>query len=217
MSRQARRPGRVPSTGMERASKAAARPEPRREDCFRSTEELAVTTAPFLRDLTKVRVRMRQHSAEGAAAAGEAARRDAVLRLLNDLLASELIWLMRYRRRYLLLRGKLGSREVRDHEESTTPTDRLARRIVELGGRPDLDPDHLLSRSRADYAARGSVADMIREDLRAERIVIESYAEVIGYLGSTDPTTREILEENLSRERARAAELTQILLDLERQ
>lgn len=175
-----------------------------------------MTTAPFLSDLTRVRGRTRKHSAEGAAAAGGGERRDTVLRLLNDILASELIWLMRYRRRYFLWRGKP---EISDEGASKelTPADRLARRIVELGGEPDLDPDHLLSRSRADYASRGSVADRIREDLQAERIVIESYAEVIGYLGAGDPSTREMLETNLSRESARAAQLSQILRDLEMQ
>ena len=173
-----------------------------------------MTTAPFLSDLSRVRGRTRKHSTEGAAAASEAERRATVLRLLNDVLASELIWLMRYRRRYVLGSGKHETIEARASEE-LTPADRLARRIVELGGEPDLDPDHLLSRSRADYASRGSVAERIREDLRAERIVIESYAEVIDYLGASDPSTREVLKANLSRERARVAQLSEILRDLE--
>ena len=175
-----------------------------------------MTTAPFLSDLTRIRARTRTHSADGEAAAGSDERRATVLQLLNDILASELIWLMRYRRRYLVAGGRPAIHEERANEEAT-PADRLARRIVELGGRPDLDPDHLLSRNRSDYAARGSVSDRIREDLWAERIVIESYAEVIGYVGAADPRTREVLEANLGRERARAAQLSAILHDLETQ
>jgi bacterioferritin len=166
-----------------------------------------MTTAPFLNDLGRIRIRTRTHSTAGAD------RRATVLQLLNDVLASELIWLMRYRRRYLLRGGKRGMKADRDE---STPADRIARRIVELGGRPDLDPDHLLSRSRSDYASRGSLSERIREDLRAERIVIESYDEVIDYLGDADPPTRAMLEANLGREQARAAQLSEILRDLER-
>jgi bacterioferritin len=172
-----------------------------------------MTTAPFLNDLARIRGRTRTHSAAGAAAAGGVERRATVLQLLNDVLASELIWLMRYRRRYLLRGGK---REIQADRDESTPADRIARRIVELGGRPDLDPDHLLSRNRSDYASRGSLGDRVREDLRAEQIVIESYDEVIGYVGAADPPTRAMLEANLGRERARAAQLSEILRDLER-
>jgi bacterioferritin len=169
-------------------------------------------TAPFLSDLTKVRARTREHAAAGAV---DAAQDPAtVLRLLNDVLASELIWLMRYRRRYLLS-GSQPEVAAGRASEGLSPADRLARRIVELGGRPDLDPDRLLSGNRSNYAARGSVDEMIREDLCAERIVIESYAEVIDYVGASDPSTRQVLEGNLGRERARAAQLSRLLRDLE--
>ena len=167
-----------------------------------------MTTAFFLSDLTRLQDRTRQHSIERPAAA------EGVLRLLNDLLASELIWLMRYRRRYLLWAGRPEVSAAPATEE-IAPADRLARRIVELGGEPDLDPDHLQSRSRADYAARGSVSEMVREDLRAERIVMESYAEVLRYVGDTDPLTRAMLEDNLNREATREAQLARLLLDLE--
>lgn len=173
-----------------------------------------MTTAPFLSDLAKIRGRTRRHSVEGAAAADAAARRATVVQLLNDILASELIWLMRYRRRYLLWGGLHEVSDERARAEPT-PADRLVRRIVELGGEPDLDPADLLSRNRADYASHGSVGDRIREDLRAERIVIESYAEVIDFLGAADPPTRVMLEANLGSERARAAQLAEILRDVE--
>ena len=175
-----------------------------------------MTTAPFLDDLTKLRVRTRKHSADGAAAVGGPARREILIQLLNDVLASELIWLMRYRRNLLHWRGnpKLSFAGAR---QEPTPADRLARRIIELGGVPDLDPDHLLSKRRADYASCGPLADRIREDLQGERIVIGSYREVLDYLGAADPATKAVLAENLSRERERATQLAQILLDLEGQ
>jgi bacterioferritin len=173
-----------------------------------------MTTAPFLDDLTRIRVRTRAYSAANASAvaAGGSERRATVLQLLNDVLASELIWLMRYRRRFLL-RG--GDGEFQADRNESTPADRIARRIVELGGRPDLDPDNLLSKCRSHYASRGSLADRVREDLRAEQIVIETYDVVIGYLGTTDPPTRAMLEANRSRERARATHLSEILREIE--
>jgi bacterioferritin len=173
-----------------------------------------VTSAPFLNDLRRVRARTHAHSTEAGAARSGPRHRETVLQLLNDVLASELIWLMRYRRRYLMRAGEAVLSPERCGEE-VTPADRLARRILELGGEPDLDPDKLLSRRSADYSSTGSVAERIREDLRAERIVIESYAEVIGFLGVTDPPTRAMLEENLSRERTRAAQLSQLLRELD--
>lgn len=175
-----------------------------------------MANASFLSDLSRIRARARKHAAAGPVAARGTEHRRVVVRLLNDILATELIWLMRYRRRYLLCGGRPEISARRGSGEPT-PADRLMRRIIELGGEPDLDPDHLLSRSCADYVARGSVSDMIREDLRAERIAIESYAEVIAYLGDADPSTREMLEANLARERARAARLFQILHELEMQ
>jgi bacterioferritin len=168
-----------------------------------------VKTAAFLRDLTRVRARTRKHVHDRGSDAADGAT---VVALLNDILASELIWLMRYRRRYLL-----WARQAESAGDEPTPADRVARRIVELGGRPDLDPDRLLSRTRSDYAARGSVGDRIREDLRAERIVIESYAEVIDYVGDSDASTREMLEENLRHERTRVAQLSEILRDVDAQ
>ncbi len=175
-----------------------------------------MTTAPFLSDLTKVRSRTRKHTAEGSPDAGSAASRVTVLRLLNDILASELIWLMRYRPRFARWGGRIGISDARASAESSS-ADRLARRIVELGGEPDLDPDQLLSRNCADYASSGSATDRISEDLLAERMLIESYAEVIDYLGAADPSTRAMLESNLSRERTRTAQLSQILRELEMQ
>lgn len=174
-----------------------------------------MTTVPFLTDLTRVCDRTRLHSAAGGASRRGDDRRGAVIQLLNDLLASELIWLMRYRRHFLLWGEK--PKPSSEASEALSPADRLAQRIVELGGEPDLDPDQLLSRSRADYASRGTLREMVREDLHAERIVIGSYAEVIGFLGDSDPVTRRVLEANFGRERARAAHLSQILVDLEMQ
>jgi bacterioferritin len=175
-----------------------------------------MTTAAFLDDLTKLRARTRKHSFDGAAAVGDVARRTLLIELLNDVLASELVWLMRYRRNLLQWRGKPRLSGASANEEPT-PADRIARRIIELGGVPDLDPDHLLSKSRADYASCGPLADRIREDLQGERIVIGSYREVLDYLGATDPATKAVLADNLSRERERATQLAQILLDLEGQ
>jgi bacterioferritin len=182
----------------------------------RNRGHLGVTTVPFLSDLTRLRIRARKHSAEGVAPAGNAARRATIVQLLNDVLASELIWLMRYRRSSLLRLGKTSIGDAHADDEPT-PADRLAQRIVELGGRPDLDPIGLLTRGRAHYAPHGPTSDRVREDLQAERLLIDSYTDVIHYLGTSDPPTQAMLQANLGRERARAEELSRILRDLEAQ
>lgn len=136
--------------------------------------------------------------------------RDTVVSLLNDMLAGELIWLMRYRRHYVMAGGLAGV-SMEFPSGDLPPADLLARRIVEMGGEPELDPDDLLSQSRTAYAPRGSVDEMVLEDLQAEKIAIEGYAEVIDFLGDSDLATRLTLQANLDREQARADELVQLL------
>jgi bacterioferritin len=174
----------------------------------------------FLSDLQDLRERARNHIECGAVTESYGADRDLVVRILNELLATELVCVLRYRRHYYMASGIHGTTvgtEFREHaEEEQEHADRIARRIVQLGGEPDLNPAGLLAHSHSEYVPGVTLVDMIREDLVAERIAIESYTEIIGYLADRDPTTRRILEEILEKEEEHAEELASLLKELNR-
>jgi len=168
-----------------------------------------------LTDVTTLRARARLHIDKGAVTVGYAADRTRVLQLLNDSLATELVCVLRYRRHYFMARGihsQSIAQEFLEHSnEEQGHADRLAERIVQLGGEPDFAPDGLTRRSHAEYIEGDTLASMIGEDLVAERIAIDSYRDVIRYIGDADPTTRRMLEEILSVEEQHADELSDLL------
>jgi bacterioferritin len=169
----------------------------------------------FLTDIQTLRTRARQHIEEGAVTSGYAADRDMVLKLLNEALATEIVCTLRYRRHYFMAKG-IHSQGVADEflqhsNEEQQHADRIAERIVQLGGEPDFSPDGLTSRSHAEYIEANSLAEMIKEDLVAERVAIESYSEMIRYIGDKDPTSRRMLEEILAVEEEHAEELADLL------
>ena len=171
---------------------------------------------PVQTDLAAIRTRARTHIDEGAVTAGYTADRNAVLRMLNDSLATELVCVLRYRRHHFMARG-IHSQSVAQEflvhsNEEQGHADLIAKRIVQLGGEPDFAPDGLSRRSHAEYVAGDSLAGMIREDLVAERIAIDSYREFIQYLGDKDPTTRRMLEEIMGVEEEHADELADLLV-----
>jgi len=169
----------------------------------------------ILTDIKTLRSRARSHIDEGAVTVGYSADRTTVLKLLNDSLATELICVLRYRRHYFMARGiqsQSVAQEFLDHSnEELAHADQIAERIVQLGGEPDFSPDGLTGRSHAEYVEGDTLASMIREDLVAERIAIDSYRDMIRYLGSDDPTTRRMLEGILSVEEQHADELSDLL------
>ncbi|MHB8471610.1 MAG: ferritin-like domain-containing protein [Gammaproteobacteria bacterium] len=168
-----------------------------------------------LTDVQTLRSQARQHVEEGAVTAGYAADRNAVLKLLNEALATELVCVLRYRRHYFMARGlqaKGIAEEFLAHaNEELGHADLIAERIVQLGGEPDFEPSGLAGRSHAEYRAGHSLNDMITEDLVAERIAIDSYRGMIQYLGDADPTTRRMLEDILAVEEEHADELADLL------
>jgi bacterioferritin len=171
-----------------------------------------------LTDVETLRKQARQNIDNGAVTAGYAADRVAVLKLLNDALATEIVCVLRYRRHHFMAKG-IQSKSVADEflvhsNEEQGHADQIAERIVQLGGEPDFAPDGLSGRSHAEYVAGNSLADMIREDLVAERIAIDSYREAIQYLDDQDPTTRRMLEGILAVEEQHADELADLLLGL---
>lgn len=171
-----------------------------------------------LTDVATLRVRARRHIEGGAVTAGYTADRVEVLKLLNEALATEIVCVLRYRRHHFMARGidaKSTADEFLVHSnEELAHADRLAGRIVQLGGEPDFAPDTLTRRSHAEYVAGNSLVDMIREDLVAERIAIDSYREVIGFLGEHDSTTSQMLKEILALEEQHADELGDLLQGL---
>ena len=171
-----------------------------------------------LTDVATLRRQARKHIEEGAVTAGYAADRETVLKLLNEALATEIVCVLRYRRHYFMARGihsKGVAEEFLAHSnEELGHADQIAERIVQLGGEPDLAPDSLTSRSHAEYVAGKTLVGMIKEDLVAERIAIDSYRGMIEYIGDQDPTTSELLKGVLAVEEEHADELADLLQDL---
>jgi bacterioferritin len=162
-----------------------------------------------------IRERARRDIGQGAVTAGYGAEKSTVLRLLNEALATELVCTMRYKRHYFMAKGLSSAgvaEEFLEHaNEESSHADRIADRIVQLGGAPDFNPEGLADRSHAEYVPGDSLADMIREDLVAERVAIESYREMIDFIGSGDPTTRRLLEEVLAVEEEHAEDLLSLM------
>lgn len=170
---------------------------------------------PKLSDVKTLRERARRNVEEGAVTEGYKADREQVLKSLNEALATELVCVLRYKRHYYMAEGihaQSVAAEFLEHaNEEQGHADEIAKRIVQLGGEPDLDPDHLTKNSHAQYIVGKNLEDMIREDLIAERIAIESYAEMIRYIGDDDPTTRRMLEGILAVEEEHAEDLITLL------
>jgi len=170
---------------------------------------------PFLTDVKMLRERARKHIEHGAVTAGYGADRDTVVRLLNEALATEIVCVLRYRRHHFMASGinaeSVAAEFLQHATEEQAHADLIARRIVQLGGAPNLSPEGLLSRSHSEYVEGDSLLDMIREDLVAERVAIDSYREMINYLDNNDPTTRRMLEGILAMEEEHADDLVTLL------
>ena len=166
-------------------------------------------------DVQTLRQRARQHIEEGAVTAGYSADRNVVVKLLNDSLATEIVCVLRYRRHYFMARGihsqAIAQEFLAHSNEELGHADQIAERIVQLGGEPNFSPDGLVSRSHAEYVEGTTLADMIKEDLVAERIAIDSYRDFIEYLGTQDSTTKRMLEAILAVEEEHADELADLL------
>ena len=174
-----------------------------------------MTTKTTLTDVTTLRRQARKHIEEGAVTAGYSADRATVLKLLNDALATEIVCVLRYRRHHFMARG-IHAKSVADEflihsNEEQGHADQIAERIVQLGGEPDFAPNSLTSRSHAEYVAGDTLVEMIKEDLVAERIAIDSYRELIQYLGDLDPTTSHMLKGILAVEEEHADGLADLL------
>ena len=169
----------------------------------------------FVLDIKAIRDRARRHLEDGAVTEDYKAKVPVVLRLLNEALATELVCVLRYKRHYFMAQG-INSESVRqeflEHAgEEQAHADAIAERIIQLGGQPNLSPEGLLDRSHSQYAEGTSLEDMIKEDLVAERIAIDSYRQMIEFIAGDDPTTRRLLEEITAKEEEHAEELASLL------
>jgi len=173
---------------------------------------------PFLTDIETIRKRARRHIEKGAVTEGYGADRKTVLRLLNESLATEIVCVLRYKYHYYMASGinaKSVAAEFLEHAaEEQAHADRIAERITQLDGKPNFSPEGLLTRSHSEYVEGDDLASMLEEDLVAERIAIDSYREIIQYLGNDDPTTRRMMEEILASEEEHAEDLKTLLEDL---
>jgi len=183
-----------------------------------SRKEEVVKEAIGMTDVKTLRARARQGIEDGAMTAGYKAKAETVIKLLNDALATEIVCVLRYKRHYFMAAG-ISSLSVKgeflQHAiEEQVHADQLAERIVQLGGEPNLSPEGILSRSHSEYVEGNSLVEMITEDLIAERIAIDSYREMVAYVGTDDPTTRKVLEGILAQEEEHAEDMASLLKEL---
>ena len=168
-----------------------------------------------LSDIRTLRDRARKQIEDGAVTLSYGADKQAVLKLLDEALATELVCVLRYKRHYFTAVGmnaEAVKTEFLEHAgQEQEHADRIADRIVQLGGEPDFNPDSLTDRSHAEYKEGKDLKEMVIEDLVAERIAIESYREMIAFVGDKDPTTRRMLEDILMAEEEHAEDLGSLL------
>jgi bacterioferritin len=178
-------------------------------------EGTAASSPPQLTPVEELRRRARQQVADGPVTADYGLDPREVVQLLNEALATELVCTLRYKRHYYMAQGlkaRFAADEFLEHaNQEMEHADRLAERIVQLGGDPDFNPNTLTQRSHAQYHEGTELRDMLMEDLVAERVAIESYREMVRYLGDRDPTTRRMLEDILAVEEEHADDLVDLM------
>jgi bacterioferritin len=169
----------------------------------------------FVSDLKKIKERARAHMEQGAVTENYKADLKAVIKVLNDVLATEIVCVLRYKRHYFMAAGinSDGAKaEFLQHaNEEQQHADWIATRITQLNGEPNFNPEGLSSRSHSEYAEGTDLTSMLKEDLFAERIAIESYAEIARWLGNDDSTTRKMIEDILKMEEEHAEDLKSLL------
>ncbi len=170
---------------------------------------------PFKTDIEAIQKRAREKMMDGAVTSAYQADREQVIGVLNEVLATEIVCILRYRNHYYCAAGinaePIAQEFLTHANEEQQHADWISVRISQLGGIPDWSPEGLASRAHAKYAEGETLREMIEEDLVAERIAIETYSEVIRWLGNDDPTTRRIIEDILKEEEHHADDLAGML------
>ncbi len=172
----------------------------------------------FLTDVQTIRRRARQHMEKGPVTPGYRGDLKTILRLLNEALATEIVCVLRYKRHHFMASGihaqPVAAEFLQHANEEQAHADEIAGRIVQLGGEPNFSPDGLSARSHSEYVEGRGLLDMIREDLVAERVAIDSYGEMIRFISDSDPTTRRMLEGILAMEEEHAEDLATMLEEM---
>jgi bacterioferritin len=172
----------------------------------------------FTADIERIRREAREHIEQGAVTNTYGADRERVIDVLNTVLATELVCVLRYKRHYYMASGlnagPVAAEFLQHANDEQGHADQVADRITQLDGQPNFDPDGLAQRSHAEYAEGDTLLDMVREDLVAERIAISSYQEIARWLGEGDPTTRRLIESILAVEEEHAEDMLNILQEL---
>ena len=175
----------------------------------------AQTQEPFLTDIKELRRRAREHIERGAVTASYNVDRETAIRLLNEALATEIVCTLRYKQHYYAAQG-IHSESVKKEflahaAEEQQHADQLAERITQLGGNPNMSPEGMLTRSHSEYVETQNLVDMIKENLVAERVAIDSYNEMIRFFGEGDSTSRRLMEEILAKEEEHANDMADLL------
>ena len=174
-----------------------------------------MTDKPFLTDVQELRRRARKHIEEGAVTNTYRADRTTVIKILNEALATEIVCVLRYKRHYFMAQGihadPIAAEFLQHDNDEQGHADQIAARIIQLGGEPNFSPDGMLTGSHSEYVEGTTLQDRIREDLVAERVAIDSYTEMIRYLGENDITTRRMLEAILAVEEEHADDMASLL------
>jgi bacterioferritin len=173
----------------------------------------------FISQIQQIRDRARQQITDGPVTADYQLDREQVVRILNEALATELVCTLRYQFHYFMATG-VNSQAVKDEfkehaREEQEHAERIAERIKQLGGKPEMNPAKFVGMSHSEYREGSSLGEMIREDLIAERIAVETYREIIRFFGDRDPTSRIMMEEILAKEEEHADDLTDLLTAVE--
>ena len=173
----------------------------------------------FLKNIEEIRARARQKIEEGPVTADYRLDREQAIGILNEALATEIVCILRYQFHSFMATGihsAAVAEEFRQHAtEEQEHANRIAERIKQLGGKPEMNPALVAQTSHTQYVEGTSLADMIREDLVAERIAIDTYREIVTYFGDKDPTSRTMMEEILAKEEEHADELADLLFAVE--
>ncbi|WP_300648830.1 ferritin-like domain-containing protein [Paenalcaligenes sp.] len=166
-------------------------------------------------DVVAIRAQAKKHVDDGAVSSGYQGDREKIIQMLNEALATEWVCVLRYMRHYFTATGihneSIKAEFLEHAQQEQEHASRIAERIVQLNGEPDLDPATLVTRSHAEYDTSADIKDMIRANLIAERIAVESYRQMIAIIGDTDPTTRQMLTEIMAVEEEHADEMSDLL------
>ena len=169
----------------------------------------------FVTDLTAIRKRARAKMMDGAVTGAYKADRERVITVLNEALATEIVCVLRYKSHFYMARGihkePVAAEFLQHAAEEQGHADLICERITQLGGEPNLNPEGLAARSHSEYRGGNSLTDLVKEDLVAERIAIETYSEIIRWIGDDDPTTRRLMESILGMEEEHANDMLDLL------